>query len=97
MRAETVIKLFQATDAWRRPERFAHLLQACAADARGRAGHENADYPQAGYLLNLLAVARAVDAGEIARQGGDGSAIAAAVQQARVRAIEGLVQARSRE
>ena len=92
MRAETIIKLFQSTDAWRRPERFAHLLQACSSDARGRTGHENDTYPQADYLLNLLSVARAVDAGEIAKQCPDISAIADAVQQARVAAIAGLVE-----
>jgi tRNA nucleotidyltransferase (CCA-adding enzyme) len=92
LRAETIIKLFQSTDAWRRPERFAHLLQACSSDARGRTGHENDTYPQADYLLNLLSVARAVDAGEIAKQCPDISAIADAVQQARVAAIAGLVE-----
>jgi tRNA nucleotidyltransferase (CCA-adding enzyme) len=97
LRAETVIRLFQSTDAWRRPERFEHLLQACATDARGRAGHENDDYPQAGYLLELLAAARAVDAGAIARQCSDSHEIADAVQQARVRAIAGLVEARRRD
>jgi len=92
LRAETIIKLFQSADAWRRPERFIHLLQACAADARGRAGHEQDAYPQADYLLGLLAAARAVDAGEIARRCADSSSIAAAVQQARIRAIEILVE-----
>jgi tRNA nucleotidyltransferase (CCA-adding enzyme) len=91
LRAETVIKLFQSADAWRRPERFALLLQACAADARGRTGHENDAYPQADYLLNLLAVARAVDAGEIAKQCPDNNSIAAAVLRARISAIEALV------
>jgi len=92
LRAETIIKLFQSADAWRRPERFAHLLQACSSDARGRTGHELDAYPQADYLLQLLAVARAVDAGEIAKRCADSSAIAAAVQQARIRAIEALVE-----
>ena len=92
LRAETIIKLFQSADAWRRPERFSHLLQACASDARGRTGHENDAYPQADYLLNLLAVARAVDAGEIAKQCPDNDSIAAAVQQARISAIEALVK-----
>ncbi len=91
LRAETVIKLFQSADAWRRPERFALLLQACAADARGRTSHENDAYPQADYLLNLLAVARAVDAGEIAKQCTDNNSIAAAVLQARISAIQALV------
>ena len=92
LRAETIIKLFQSADAWRRPERFTQLLQACASDARGRTGHENDDYPQADYLLQLLEVTRAVNAGEIAKQCSDSSAIAASVQQARIKAIEALVE-----
>jgi tRNA nucleotidyltransferase (CCA-adding enzyme) len=92
LRADTIIKLFQSVDAWRRPERFPQLLQACSSDARGRTGHEQDVYPQADYLIQLLVVARAVDAGEIAKQCSDGTAIAAAVQQARIKAIEGLVE-----
>jgi tRNA nucleotidyltransferase (CCA-adding enzyme) len=92
LRAETVIRLFQSADAWRRPERFTHLLQACASDARGRTGHEHDAYPQADHLLRLLAAARAVDAGEIAKQYSDNNAIASAVQQARTRAIEALLE-----
>ncbi len=97
LRAETILKLFQSADAWRRPERFTHLLQACASDARGRTGHENDAYPQTDYLLQLLDIARAVDAGEIARQCSDNNAIAAAVQQARIIAIEGLVEKQRRQ
>jgi tRNA nucleotidyltransferase (CCA-adding enzyme) len=92
LRAETIIKLFQSADAWRRPERFTQLLQACSSDARGRTGHEQDAYPQADYLLQLLAAARSVDAGKIARQCSDNSTIAAAVQQARIGAIEELVE-----
>jgi tRNA nucleotidyltransferase (CCA-adding enzyme) len=92
LRAETVIKLFQSADAWRRPERFAQLLQACASDARGRAGHESDDYPQADYLLRLLAAARAVDAGEIASHCADEAAIPERVRLARVAAIEKMVR-----
>lgn len=92
LRAETIIKLFRSADAWRRPERFTQLLQACSSDARGRTGHEQDAYPQADYLLQLLAAARTVDAGKIARQCTDNSTIAAAVQQARIGAIEELVE-----
>jgi len=92
LRAVTIIKLFQSADAWRRPERFSSLLQACASDARGRTGHEQDAYPQADYLLKLLAAARAVDAGEISRQCNDSSTIAAAVQKARIAAIKELVE-----
>ena len=92
LRADTIITLFQSTDAWRRPERFAQLLQACASDARGRTGHENDAYPQEEYLLRLLNVARAVDAGAIAKQCSDNNAIASAVQVARTKSIEELLE-----
>ena len=92
LRAETVVKLFQSADAWRRPERFAQLLQVCASDARGRAEHAQDAYPQADYLLKLLAVACAVDAGAIARQCTDPNLIAEAVRAARVAAVAGAMR-----
>jgi len=88
LRAETVIKLFQTADAWRRPERFKQLLQACSSDARGRTGHEDDAYPQADYLSELLVAARAVDAGQIAKQHSDSQAIAEAINIARTNAIK---------
>lgn len=92
LRADTVIKLFQSVDAWRRPERFAQMLQACSADARGRAGHEQDTYPQADYLANLLTLARAVDAGEIAKHCASPATMPAAIHAARVHAIQDLVE-----
>lgn len=92
LRADTIIRLFQSTDAWRRPERFAQLLQACASDARGRGGCAEAPYPQEAYLLDLLDAARAVNAGEIARVCQDKGTIPAAVQQARLSAIENRIK-----
>lgn len=97
LRADTIIRLFQSLDAWRRPERFAQMLQACAADARGRLGFEQEAYPQADYLLHLLSLARAVNAGEIARSCTDKGTIPAAVQQARIAAIENSVKQQRKE
>ena len=93
LRADTVIKLFQSVDAWRKPERFAELLQACASDARGRTGHEADNYPQAAYLLGLLTLARAVDAGAIAASCGSPAKIPEAISRARVAAIHDAVAA----
>jgi tRNA nucleotidyltransferase (CCA-adding enzyme) len=97
LRADTLVRLFQSTDAWRRPERFAQLLNACASDARGRLGSEQDAYPQAEYLLELLALARAVDAGEVARGCQDKGTIPAAVRCARIRAIENRVNQQRKE
>ncbi len=92
LRPDTIVRLFQSCDAWRRPERFAQLLQACASDARGRTGHESDAYPQADYLLRTLQAAQAVNAGEIAQQCEDKNMIAERVRLARVAAVEQAVK-----
>jgi tRNA nucleotidyltransferase (CCA-adding enzyme) len=97
LRAETIIKLFQSTDAWRRPERFALMLQACASDARGRTGHEQDAYPQAAHLLQVLAMARAVDTGHVAASCSSPANIPAAIQQARITAIKQFVDSHRKE
>ncbi|MES1981043.1 MAG: multifunctional CCA addition/repair protein [Pseudomonadota bacterium] len=95
LRAETIVRLFQSCDAWRRPERFNQILQACMSDARGRTGHEQDDYTQADYLLRCLQAARAVDAGEIAGRCDDKAAISERVRLARVAAVEQVVNSKS--
>ncbi len=92
LRSDTIVALLQSCDAWRRPERFAHLLQACASDARGRTGHEQDAYPQADYLLRMLRAAQAVNAGEIAQQCEDKNAIAEKVREARIMAVEQTIK-----
>jgi tRNA nucleotidyltransferase (CCA-adding enzyme) len=91
LRADTVVRLLHHCDAWRRPDRFKQILQACSSDARGRTGHENDAYPQAEYLMNALRAAQAIDAGEIARQCVDTNLIAEKVLEARIVAVESAV------
>ncbi|MCS7100887.1 MAG: multifunctional CCA addition/repair protein [Burkholderiaceae bacterium] len=94
--AEALVQLLQRCDALRRPAPFVHLLDACEADFRGRAGYAQAPYPQRARLLQALEAARAVDAGAIAaRTGPDGEAIARAVQAARVQAVREALSAPS--
>lgn len=88
LRPDTIVRLFQNCDAWRKPERFMQILQACAADARGRTGHGQDNYPQADYLQRMLMTAQAVNAGEIARQCEDKNLIAERVKEARIVAVE---------
>jgi tRNA nucleotidyltransferase (CCA-adding enzyme) len=92
LRADTIVRLLHQCDAWRRPQRFEQILQACASDARGRTGHEHDAYPQADFLLQALRAAQAVNAGEIAQQETDGATIAERVHHARVAAVEQVVK-----
>jgi tRNA nucleotidyltransferase (CCA-adding enzyme) len=88
LRADTIVKLFDSCDLWRKPERFSLILQACESDAHGRTGHENDAYPQAPYLLRCAQAAQAVNAGEIAKACADKNLIPDKVREARIDAVE---------
>ncbi|KUZ94266.1 2', 3'-cyclic nucleotide 2'-phosphodiesterase [Burkholderia ubonensis] len=88
MGAAALVRLFERTDALRKPARFAEMVQACEADARGRLGLETQPYPQAERLRVALVAARGVDAGAIARGvGADTAKIKDAVHRARIQAV----------
>ena len=60
IRSDTLLKLLESVDAFRRPERFELFLTACEADHRGRTGLEDTPFPQADYLRKAFTAARAV-------------------------------------
>lgn len=86
LRPDTVLRVLERSDAFRRPERFERFLLACEADARGRLGLESRDYPQVDYLRRALDAALTVDAAQIAKQHRDGD-IPAAIRRERTRAL----------
>jgi tRNA nucleotidyltransferase (CCA-adding enzyme) len=88
LKSTTVLTLFENCDAFRRPERFAELLLACEADARGRAGKEADPYPQAASLRAALAAAAAVSLSEGERTGLTGPQIGEELRRRRLVAIE---------
>ena len=88
LQPQTLLKTLQALDALRKPARFEHFILACTADARGRTGFEDSDYPQADYMRGALRALQGAQ-GEIAayaRSGG--GAIASAAQAIRLRHIK---------
>ena len=89
LRDDTMLKVLERSDAFRRPERFEKFLLACEADARGRTGLEDRDYPQADLFRLAFRAADSVDTGAIAKEheGADGKKIGEAIRRARVRAI----------
>jgi tRNA nucleotidyltransferase (CCA-adding enzyme) len=93
LKPSTIVKLLEKTDAFRRPDRFELLLDACACDFHGRLGFETRPYEPAVLLRKVLAAARAVDAGVIAREQAEPAKIAAAVHEARVHAVRRALSA----
>jgi tRNA nucleotidyltransferase (CCA-adding enzyme) len=86
LRPGTILKVLENTDAFRRPDRFERFLLTCEADARGRGGLENREYPQAGLLRAAFDAATSIDAGAIA-DANDRMNIPRAIRRERERAI----------
>src|SRR5210317_404078 len=61
--ADKALALLEAIDVFRRPERLDKFLLACEADARGRTGFEDRDYPQRAFLQTLAEAATGIDVG----------------------------------
>ena len=83
----TILKLLESTGSLRNEERAKHFVFACEADAKGRAGLENRDYPQRDLFFSYLAAANSVDSQAIAKQFDNGAAIKDAIRRARIQAI----------
>ncbi len=88
LRAETRLKILEACDALRRPERFALVLLACEADHRGRLGRADEPYAPADGWRAALATAAAVDAAGIAQSCDDPAQIPHRIRAARIAALQ---------
>ena len=97
LRADTLLRLLEAVDAFRRPERFQQFLLTCEADARGRTGLEDRQYPQAELLRLAREAACSVDAGAVAAQDISGQEIAAALKKLRTQAIAEAIRSKQKQ
>lgn len=96
LRAGTLLELLERSDALRRPERFAQLLEACEADLRGRLGREAEPYPQAEYLARAREAVAAVALEPQEREGLAGPAIGAKLRAKRLQVLQALRAAQRR-
>jgi tRNA nucleotidyltransferase (CCA-adding enzyme) len=90
LKPSTVLRLLEALDALRRPQRLDVFLAACEADKRGRLGHADDDYPPAAYLRAARAAAAQVAAAPFVADGLSGPAVGDAMQKARIAAIAAI-------
>ena len=87
LKPATLLKTLQLTDAFRRPDRFDQFLVCCEADARGRTGFEDRDYPQANYFRGALAVCQSINAKEISERGFIGKEFGDEINRLRLTAL----------
>jgi tRNA nucleotidyltransferase (CCA-adding enzyme) len=87
MRAGSIAALLERVDAYRRPQRFADLLQLCGCDFRAYPGRATALYPKARLLDTALAASTGITALSVASNADGEGQVAVAVLEARARAI----------
>ncbi len=90
LRPNTVVRVLESMDGFRKAERVELFTLACEADYRGRRDMEDEPYPQGELFRAVFAAARAVDSNAIAREaqkaGLTGDAIGNRIHEARVHA-----------
>lgn len=92
LRPDTIIKVLQALDAFRREERFEDFLLACEADQRGRPGYEDKIFPQADFFRKVYAKASEVEVKDVIASGFSGSVIKQELSKRRASAIKQMCQ-----
>ena len=87
LQPKTLMKLFDALDVWRKPERLEKLVLTSEADARGRTGFEESPYPQGDYLREAFTIASAVTSGEVVADGFQGIGVRDELHRRRIAAL----------
>lgn len=75
LRPQTLLKLFDSIDVWRKPQRLEQIILTSEADILGRTGFEKDLYLQGDYLRQAYQVANTVSIKEIVASGLQGIAI----------------------
>lgn len=88
LKAKTYLKVLKSCGAFKQPQRFAELLTACQADAKGRLGFEQSAYPQKTFWLALLKACNEVDMAEIMASGVQGAQVGEAIHKAQIDLIK---------
>ncbi|WP_044179850.1 multifunctional CCA addition/repair protein [Phytobacter massiliensis] len=87
LQPKTIVKLFDAIDAWRKPQRVEQIALTSEADVRGRAGFEANDYPQGRLLREAWEVARSVSTKAVVEAGFSGIEVREELRKRRIRAV----------
>ncbi|KFF65698.1 tRNA nucleotidyl transferase [Pectobacterium brasiliense] len=87
LQPKTLLKLFDAIDVWRKPQRLEQLALTSEADARGRAGFEENPYPQGDYLREAFRVASQVSSADIVSDGFKGIDVRNELARRRIHAL----------
>jgi tRNA nucleotidyltransferase (CCA-adding enzyme) len=92
LRASTLTDTLAALGAFKPVNKLPEFLLACEADAKGRAGLENAPYPQAELLKGAAKAAASVDTSFILNGELKGAQIGEAIRRLRIKAVSEFIK-----
>ncbi|MES2685099.1 MAG: multifunctional CCA addition/repair protein [Pseudomonadota bacterium] len=87
LKPETLLKLLERLDAFRKPDRLARVCEASICDARGRLNFEHCEYPQVAYLHAAHQAAAAVPVKDVIAAGFSGAAVGEEMKRRRTAAL----------
>lgn len=90
LKPATVLKLLKNIGGLRSAQRVSDFVTSCEADARGRTGFEDRDYPSSDFLRAAREAASAVETDDLANSGLEGEAIGHKVKERQIAAIAAL-------
>nr|WP_217706780.1 multifunctional CCA addition/repair protein [Vibrio campbellii] len=88
LKPQTILKILNKFDVWRKAERLQDILICCQADHAGRKGLEDQPYPQAELFMQAYQAAASVDVQAIIKDGFKGPAIRDEQEKRRAEAVK---------
>jgi len=75
LKPETIVNLLKGIGALKSRDKLEDFILCCEADARGRTGFEDRDYPSSNYLRDALSCISAISVADLVEAGLDGAEI----------------------
>jgi len=91
LKAKTILKVIEALDSFRRPERFAQYLLAGEADCKGRPGYEDLAVAEIPVFEQCFSAVQKVTAKPFVEAGLQGLEIAQALREQRINIIDQIM------
>jgi tRNA nucleotidyltransferase (CCA-adding enzyme) len=92
LKPELILALLKGVGALKSSDKLNDFICCCEADARGRTGFEDRDYPSAGYLRAALAAITDISIADLVASGTDGAEIGRQLTLRRIACIAELKQ-----
>ena len=92
LKPETIVNLLKGIGALKSRDKLEDFILCCEADARGRTGFEDRDYPSSNYLRDALSCISAISVADLVEAGLDGAEIGRQLHLRRTARIADLKQ-----